>query len=154
MRKILLLVVICMAVLLSGCLKDTTCQNKTIESEDAAMQSYAAANGISATRHSSGMYYQILSQGTGPAPTSSSVLLVKYTGKLTNGTVFDSRTTSPVSLTLPQVIAGWQIGLPLIQEGGVIKLIVPSSMGYGCASVGSIPSNSILYFEIELVDVQ
>jgi len=51
------------------------------------------------------------------------------------------------------LIAGWQIGLPLIHKGGEIKLIVPSSLAYGCGN-GPLPANSILYFDIHLVDVQ
>lgn len=145
---------IAMALLSAGCLKDTTCNGKSIESQDAEMQSFASNNGITATKHPTGMYYQIMNPGSGPTPSATSTLFVKYTGKLTNGTIFDQQTSNPVSLRLEQVIPGWKIGLPLIQKGGSIKLIVPSAMGYGCSSVGPIPPNSVLYFEIELVDVQ
>jgi FKBP-type peptidyl-prolyl cis-trans isomerase FkpA len=143
-----------LSLFLTSCIKNTTCKNKTVESEDAEMQNYASANGITATKHSSGMYYQIVSPGSGPSPSFSSVLFVRYTGKLLNGSVFDSQTTTPVQFQLGQVIFGWQLGLPLIQKGGIIKLIIPSSLAYGCRSQGPIPANSILYFEIELVDVQ
>lgn len=154
MRKVILSSIVALALFSTGCLKDNECSAKTVESEDAAMQSFASANSITATKHSTGMYYQIVNPGSGPTPTLTSTLSVKYTGKLTNGTVFDQQTASPVSLTLNQVIPGWKVGLPLIQKGGVIKLIIPSAMGYGCATVGPIPPNSILYFEIELIDVQ
>lgn len=154
MRKVILSSIVALALFSTGCLKDNECSAKTVESEDAAMQSFASANSITATKHSTGMYYQIVNPGSGPTPTLTSTLSVKYTGKLTNGTVFDQQTASPVSLTLNQVIPGWKVGLPLIQKGGIIKLIIPSAMGYGCATVGPIPPNSILYFEIELIDVQ
>ncbi|MBI5372004.1 MAG: FKBP-type peptidyl-prolyl cis-trans isomerase [Sphingobacteriales bacterium] len=137
-----------------GCLKDNSCKSKTVESEKATMLSYASSNGITATEHSSGIQYQVVTAGSGPAPTLSSTVSVRYTGKLLDGTVFDSQTGTPVSFPLNQVIPGWQLGLPLIQEGGLIKLIIPSSLGYGCNGVGTIPGNSILYFEIQLVDVQ
>jgi FKBP-type peptidyl-prolyl cis-trans isomerase FkpA len=100
------------------------------------------------------MYYQIVNPGSGATPNINSILSVRYTGTLTDGTVFDSQTVNPVSFQLNQVILGWQVGLPLIQKGGVIRLIIPSSMGYGCQANGPIPANSILYFEVELVDVQ
>lgn len=116
------------------------------------MQSFATANSLSVTKHSSGMYYQIVNAGSGATPTLASSVSVKYTGKLLSGSVFESRTT-PVTLPLSQTIAGWQLGIPLIQKGGIIKLIIPSSLAYGCNAVGVIPSNSILFFEIELVDV-
>ncbi len=139
---------------ISSCLKDNSCQPKTVQSEEGAIQAYAAANGISATRHSSGLYYEILNPGSGPVPTVSSNCSVKYTGKLLDGTVFDSQTASPVSFILGQTIHGWQLGLPLIQKAGSIRLIIPSSLAYGCTGYGTIPANSILYFQIDLVDVQ
>jgi len=137
-----------------GCVKDAPCKDKTVQSEQAEIVNYAAANGISATAHSSGLYYQVTNPGSGPTPTSGSRVFIKYTGKLLNGTVFDQQTTNPVSYGLSGMIQGFQIGLPLIQKGGTIKLIVPSSLGYGCNGFGSVPPNSILYFEVELTDVQ
>jgi len=137
-----------------GCVKDAICTDKTIQSEQAEIVNYAAANGISATAHSSGLYYQITNAGSGPAPTSGSKVSIKYTGKLLNGTIFDSQTSAPVSYSLNSLIKGFQTGLPLIQKGGTIKLIVPSSLGYGCNGFGSVPGSAILYFEVELTDVQ
>lgn len=116
------------------------------------MQSYANANGITATKHSSGLFYQVTNPGTGAVPSLANTVSVTYTGKLLDGTTFESRTT-PLNLALNQVITGWQIGLQQIKKGGSIKLIIPSSMAYGCAAVGSIPPNSILYFEVNLIDV-
>jgi FKBP-type peptidyl-prolyl cis-trans isomerase FkpA len=137
-----------------GCIKDDkSCQQKTVDSEDAAMVSFATANSIIATKHSSGMYYEIENPGTGPTPVSTSILSVKYTGKLLDGTVFDQRTTTPATFSLGNVILGWQLGLPLIKKGGKINLIIPSSYGYGCSANGPIPAYSVLYFEIELIDV-
>lgn len=139
-----------------GCIKDTGCQNKSVDSERAAMQSYATTNGITATAHSSGVYYQITNPGSGAVPNSNSRVFVTYTGKLLNGTQFDAGTT-PVTgggWLLSGLISGWQIGLPLIQKGGSIKLIIPSSLAYGCQGAGTIPANSILFFDITLNDVQ
>lgn len=137
-----------------GCIKDTGCIDKTVQSEQGAIVSYASAEGIIATAHSSGLYYQITNPGSGISPTASSTVFVKYTGKLLNGTVFDTQTASPVSFILGGTISGFQIGLSLIKKGGTIKLIIPSALAYGCNGSGSIPGNSILYFEIELTDVQ
>jgi FKBP-type peptidyl-prolyl cis-trans isomerase FkpA len=141
-----------------GCIKDEGCKPKTIESEDGSMQAYATAQGISATKHSSGLYYQVVSQGTGTAASLTSRIWVKYTGKLLDGTVFDSGTTPTTpnggGWSLGSLIRGWQIGIPLIQKGGKIKLIIPSSLGYGCNAQGPIPSNAILFFDVELTDVQ
>ena len=155
MKKILIALSFFLALFAGdGCVKNAACIDKTVQSEQAAIINYAAAQGISATAHSSGLYYQITSPGSGPSPTSGSKVFIKYTGKLLNGTIFDQQTTAPVSYGLNGMIQGFQIGLPLIQKGGTIKLIVPSSLGYGCNGFGSVPGSSILYFEIELTDVQ
>lgn len=139
----------------SGCLKDDSCTPKTVQSETAAMLAYANANGITPTTHSSGMLYQILSAGAGATPTATSTVTVRYTGKFLDGRVFDSNATgNPISFGLNQVIQGWQIGIPLIKKDGVIKLIIPSSLAYGCTGYGSIPGDTPLYFEVQLIDVQ
>jgi FKBP-type peptidyl-prolyl cis-trans isomerase FkpA len=133
---------------------DGTCTQKTVQSEDGAMQTYASTNGITATRHSSGMLYQIITAGD-PAkmPTLSSTVSAKYTGRFMDGNIFDQSTTA-ISFPLSGVIAGWQLGLPLIGKGGKIKLIIPSSLAYGCTGRSSIPPYAILFFDVELTDVQ
>lgn len=136
----------------TGCEKDTSCTPKSVQSEEATMLAYASANGINATAHSSGLYYEIIDPGTGPSPTATSAVSVIYTGKLLDGTIFD-QTSTPREFSLNGLIAGWQIGIPLLKKGGFIKLITPSSLAYGCKGVGPIPGNAVLYFEITLVDV-
>jgi len=155
MKKILFaLSVVIILFAADGCIRDSVCKNKTVESEQATIVNYAATQGISATAHSSGLYYQVTNPGSGPAPVSGSQISIKYTGKLLDGTIFDDQSANPVVYALNGMIQGFQIGLKLIQKGGTIKLIVPSSLAYGCNGFGSVPGNSILYFEIELVDVQ
>ncbi|HEY8688210.1 MAG TPA: FKBP-type peptidyl-prolyl cis-trans isomerase, partial [Chitinophagaceae bacterium] len=84
---------------------------------------------------------------------------VTYAGRSTSGAVFDPTPGSGLNhrtatFTLGQVIVGWQKGLPLIRAGGMITLYIPPSLGYGSSPFGSIPANSILIFDIELIDVQ
>ena len=154
MKKIILVCFVSFSLFaVAGCFKDDGCKSKTPQSEDAAMQDYAAANSMTVIKHSTGLYYQIVNQGTGPAPTASSRISVRYTGKLLNGTIFDVATTATGMYPLSGFITGWQIGIPLINKGGTIRLIVPSLYGYGCQANGAIPANSILFFEIELVDI-
>lgn len=143
-------------LLFSGmaCLKnDNGCQNKTIQSEEAAILAYATANGIAGTTHSSGLYYQVTVPGSGPSPTANSNISVKYTGKLMDGTVFDSQTVNPATFNLGGTIPGFQIGLQLVQKGGTIKMVIPSSLAYGCSGFSTIPGNAILFFEVQLVDI-
>lgn len=140
------------------CIKESTCSPRSAASEAADIQAYALANGISASPLPSGLYYEIIDPGSGPTPTLTSTISITYEGKMLDGTVFDQRTTPNNTPTDPpwplsDLIEGWRQGLPLIQEGGHIKLIVPSSMAYGCTGYGTIPGNAILFFDIQLVDV-
>ena len=141
----------------TGCLKSSSsqsCTPATVASEEPEMTAYANTNGINAIRHSSGLYYEIISPGSGATPSATSKVFVTYTGKLLDGRTFDSETdASKTGWVLNTLIPGWQIGLPLIQKGGEIKLIVPSSLGYACGGA-PLPPNSVLYFDIQLVDVQ
>ncbi len=112
------------------------------------MISFAVNNGISYTTHQSGILYQIILSGNNNYPTISSDITVDYVGKLMNGTTFDS--SNNVTFPLNALIEGWKIGVPLIGIGGRIKLIIPSSLAYGCQGAGIVPPNSPLYFDITL----
>lgn len=140
-----------LALTLAGCSKSDKGGCKTAAENDATMQAYITANGITATKHPSGMYYQVITPGSGATPTVNSTVSVNYTGKFTNNSVFDSGSTS---FPLGGVIEGWQIGLTLIQKGGKIKLIIPPNLAYGCEDYRSIPGNSVLVFDVELLDVK
>lgn len=157
MRKLIFVWSIIVFASLS-CGKTTTsgCTPATVASESATMISYCTSNSITYTQHSSGILYQIVDPGTGTAPSLSSRIYITYTGKLFNGSVFDSQSNAALTgWTLSSLIQGWQIGLPLIKKGGHIKLVIPSSLAYSCAGSGNtIPPNTPLYFDITLVDVQ
>jgi FKBP-type peptidyl-prolyl cis-trans isomerase FkpA len=141
-----------MALAVAGCSKKDKDGGCTPEAElDAQMQAYITANGITATKDPSGMYYQIIVPGSGVTPTINSNVNVTYAGKYTNNSPFDSGTTS---FRLGEVIDGWKIGIPLIKKGGKIKLIIPPYLAYGCADYRGIPGNSILVFDVDLLDVQ
>jgi FKBP-type peptidyl-prolyl cis-trans isomerase FkpA len=128
-------------------------------SEVSALQAYLTANTITATAHPSGFFYSISAAGSTTTPGLCSTVTVKYTGSLTNGNVFDSNNVG-AQFQLGSLIAGWQKGIPLIQKGGKIKLFIPPSLGYGANPVRDgignilIPANSILVFDIELLNVQ
>jgi FKBP-type peptidyl-prolyl cis-trans isomerase FkpA len=139
----------------SGCLKNDSCKPKSVGEEAPAIQAYASQNGIVAVSHPSGLYYEILDPGTGETPTTNSTIFIRYTGKLLDGTTFDQRLDeTQTGWPLSGLIDAWKIGLPLISEGGHIRLLVPSALAYGCTNYGAIPGNSILDFEIELVSIQ
>lgn len=118
-------------------------------SEVSALEAYITAQGIVATKDSRGFYYAIDVPGGTSKPTICSTISVKYTGRLTNGTIFDS--SNGATFNLSQLIVGWQQGIPYIGKGGKIKLYLPPSLAYGSSASGTIPANSILIFDIELI---
>ncbi len=105
---------------------------------------------------SSGLQYKVLTKGTGKMPTSANNVTVHYTGKLINGTVFDSSVErgQPANFGVTQVIAGWTEALQLMHEGDKWMLVIPSDLAYGERGAGGqIPPHSTLIFEVELIKV-
>lgn len=96
--------------------------------------------------------------GTGSEATSGKKVTVNYLGTLTNGTKFDSSfdRNQPFSFNLGagEVIAGWDQGVAGMKVGGKRKLTIPPSLGYGSRDLGTIPPNSTLIFEVELLNVE
>ena len=162
--RLIVLALLTTGVLLSGCLKKTDgCPNSirvsnAPSSEEQMVLSFLTANNISASKHASNLYYEIVYQGTGATPGLCSAITVQYSGSLANGTVFDSQ--AEAGFNLGALIDGWKWGLPLIQSGGRIKLYIPPSLGYRPTDVKDqagnviIPGNSILIFDITLKNVQ
>lgn len=131
-----------------------SCKKEQFEKDEELIKQYIADNNYTASRTSTGLYYVISDTGAGSTANASSSVKINYVGYLTNGKVFDSSPEgAPPTFVLAQLIKGWQEGIPLIKEGGRIKLIVPSALGYGSNAVGSIPKNSVLVFDIDLIDV-
>ena len=107
----------------------------------------------------SGLQYKVLQEGDGKTkPTASSVVLVKYTGKLLDGTVFDSTDKNggaPADIHLDQVIKGWTEGIQLMSKGAKYRFYIPSDLAYGDQNMGgAIPGGSTLIFDVELLDVK
>lgn len=117
------------------------------------IEEYVAANQLKGQFTSSGLYYTIDEAGTGGSPSQTSIVKVEYTGYLLDGTKFDGTTAGqPIEFGLNQVISGWQEGIPKYQKGGKGKLIIPSELAYGNIAQQGIPANSILVFDVYLVD--
>lgn len=137
--------------LLPSCAKRKA--KKQAEEDDQIIQSYISDNNLNATRTESGLYIVIESQGTGAGCSGFSDVTVAYAGYFTNGAVFDQSDAQGITLNLAQVIEGWHEGIPYFKEGGIGKLLIPSALGYGPNGTGGIPPNSVLIFDIELIDV-
>ncbi|MFX3675859.1 MAG: FKBP-type peptidyl-prolyl cis-trans isomerase [bacterium] len=108
-----------------------------------------------AQKTESGLAYKIVKAGEGANPKPEDVVKVHYTGTLIDGTVFDSSRESGKELEIPlnRVIKGWTEGLQMIAPGGQIKLVIPAELGYGSAGAGTIPPESTLVFDVELIEV-
>jgi FKBP-type peptidyl-prolyl cis-trans isomerase FkpA len=154
--RYLFLFFIALTIGVSSCKKNFSVDPvKQLAIDTNLIKAYLVKNNITATHHSSGVYYKIITAGSGTtAYTLNTSVSALYTGRLLNGTIFDAATTNPISFKLGGVIQGWQIGIPLIQKGGKIRLFIPSGYGYGDLDAGKIPANSVLDFDVELVDVQ
>jgi FKBP-type peptidyl-prolyl cis-trans isomerase len=102
---------------------------------------------------SSGLQYEVIKEGTGAKPAASDMVKVHYEGKLIDGATFDNSGDTPIEFPLNQVISGWTEGLQLMSVGSKYKFYIPSELGYGADGAGPIPPNSVLIFEVELLDI-
>lgn len=109
------------------------------------------------TTADSGLQYEDVVVGQGPAAQAGDTVSVHYTGTLENGQKFDSSLDrdTPFTFTLGRgsVIAGWEEGLVGMQVGGKRKLIIPPNLGYGATGQGAIPPNATLLFDVELLSI-
>lgn len=144
---------------LSACKKSDEKDNFDHEAQakldDAQIAAYLATNNITAVKDPSGLYYQIITPGSAEKPTLSSGPYIIYVGSLmSGGTEFERHDTPYYFPKLESLIEGWKIGLPKIGKGGRIKLFIPSGLAYKnqASSDGKIPANSVLIFDITLVD--
>ena len=105
----------------------------------------------------SGLQYMVLQEGKGEHPTATSKVTVHYTGKLLDGTVFDSSVDrgEPITFGLNQVIRGWTEGLQLMTPGSKYRLFIPYNLAYGENGAGGmIPGGATLIFDVELISFE
>ncbi|HYZ49173.1 MAG TPA: FKBP-type peptidyl-prolyl cis-trans isomerase [Sphingomonas sp.] len=98
----------------------------------------------------SGLQYKVLKPGEGGHPTDADVALIKYKGTLRDGTVFDENERAP--LPVAQVVPGFSEGLKQMQKGGQYRLWIKPELGYGDRETGPIPANSLLVFDVQLLE--
>lgn len=113
----------------------------------------AKKSGIKTT--ASGLQYEIIKEGKGETPKASDTVKVNYEGKLIDGTIFDSsyERGEAVALPLTQVIVGWTEGLQLMKTGAKYRFYIPADLAYGSAGVSGIEPNSVLIFDVELLEI-
>ncbi|MBL6763347.1 MAG: FKBP-type peptidyl-prolyl cis-trans isomerase [Verrucomicrobiae bacterium] len=125
----------------------------TREANEAFLKTNARQPDIEGTEL--GLQWKILKHGTGKLPRPDSIVRVHYTGRLINGSVFDTTRDSgkPAEFKLDSVVKGWREGLLQMREGGHRLLFIPARLAYGDQAHGAIPPHSTLIFDIELLEV-
>ena len=113
----------------------------------------AQQEGVKVTE--SGLQYLVIKEGDGVKPGPNDVVTVHYTGRLIDGTVFDSSVErgEPATFAVGQVIPGWVVGLQMMSEGSAWRLFIPSNLAYGPHGTGPIQPNSTLIFDVQLIKV-
>jgi FKBP-type peptidyl-prolyl cis-trans isomerase FkpA len=153
------------SILFISCLKkdngcsysDPTASSST--AEQTTLKSYLDSIGTVATLNPHGFYYSVEMSGEGQTPGQCSQITVAYKGWLTSGVSFDQQ-SSIAFTSLGSLIDGWREGIPLIKQGGKIRLYIPPSLGYGAKGITDnsgntvVPPNSIIIFDITLITVQ
>ncbi|MBK6521681.1 MAG: FKBP-type peptidyl-prolyl cis-trans isomerase [Sphingobacteriaceae bacterium] len=143
---------IALVVSFSSCSKRKA--KKQAKEDEEIIQKYISDNKLNATATGSGLYYVMSTQGTGVNPSISSNVTVVYSGYFTDGSTFDQSTSAGISFDLSSVIKGWQEGIPYFKKGGKGMLIIPSALAYGPSGTSGVPPNSVLVFNIHLLDVK
>lgn len=136
---------------------------KQVGIDEQLIKDYLAKNNIQAQRTASGIYYKVDKAGSGAKLNTGDSISMNYTGMLLNGTKFDSNVDPQFGHVQPfwfmlgtgQVIRGWDEGIALFTKGGKGTLYIPSTLAYGQNSPGpQIPANSVLIFDVEVVDAK
>jgi len=117
------------------------------------LEQNAQQEGVKVTER--GLQYLVLKEGNGVKPGPNDAVTVHYTGRLIDGTVFDSSVErgEPATFAVGQVIPGWVEGLQLMSEGAAWRLFIPSNLAYGPHGTGPIQPNSTLIFDVQLIKV-
>jgi peptidylprolyl isomerase len=122
------------------------------------LANYLVQNNITVEPTATGLYYVMTQEGNGEKPEVGQVVKVHYTGKLLDGTVFDSSVERGEPISKPigvgQLIPGWDEGILMMSKGEKGMLYIPYYLGYGDRDMGEIPPFSNLVFEVELVDIE
>lgn len=133
--------------------KRTEMAEKNKKSGEEFLAANKTKEGVKTTQ--SGLQYRVIKEGAGAKPKATDVVKVHYTGKLIDGKEFDSsyKRKEPAKFKLDSVIKGWTEGLQLMTVGSKYELVIPSEIGYGPMGNRNIPGNSVLIFEIELIEI-
>ena len=133
-------------------------QNDAVQKNAGDAQKFMSENkskeGVKTT--ASGLQYKVMKEGSGAQPKTTDTVTVNYRGTLTDGTEFDSsyKRGQPATFPVSGVIKGWTEALQMMKVGSKYQLFIPPDLGYGANGQRAIPPNSVLIFEVELMDVK
>ena len=156
MRVLKVLILIAAVLQLSSCGSDEIISpQEQLERDIAEIDAYLESQGIDAVEDPSGLRYVVNATGTGQQATIADNVIANYEGRFFDGRVFDSQNNGRDNTPFPVggVIVGWQIMLTQMREGGDVTVYIPSGLAYGVRGSGSIPPNTNLVFDIELLEV-
>jgi FKBP-type peptidyl-prolyl cis-trans isomerase len=127
---------------------------KNLKAGEDFLAANAKKDGVKTT--ASGLQYKVIKAGTGASPKPTDTVKVHYTGKLVDGTVFDSSVErgTPATFPVKGVIPGWTEALQLMKVGDKWKLFIPAKLAYGEQGPDPIGPNSVLIFEVELLGIE
>jgi len=147
---------------LSACFVFTSCggpsEEEILEADKMVIVDYLTENGlmsdaqvVTSSGESLGLYYIIETQGNEVEAGLNDEVTCNYKGYFPNDEVFDEN--NGASFILGNTIEGWGIGIPLVGEGGTVRLFIPSYLAYGKSGRGSIPANQPIFFDVDLIKV-
>lgn len=135
----------------------SSCQTYSEEDKssfDQKIQAYIKKSKVKYEKSESGLYYYIEQEGEGDFIKYKDEVSIIYEGRLLNGQVVDgAHTKEPLTYEVSKFIAAWKEALLYVKKGGKLKLIAPPHLGYGDNELEDIPKNSILVFDLEVLDV-
>jgi FKBP-type peptidyl-prolyl cis-trans isomerase FkpA/FKBP-type peptidyl-prolyl cis-trans isomerase FklB len=123
------------------------------ETGEAFLKANSEKEGVKVTE--SGLQYRVITEGKGASPKSTDQVVVHYKGTLIDGTEFDSSYArkEPARFPVTGVIPGWVEALQMMKPGAKWELVIPSNLAYGDRGNPRIPANSVLIFEVELLEI-
>jgi len=138
------------ALLFASC---QTYSEQQIESFDKEIQKYIKKKKLDLDASPSGLYFKVTKEGEGKFINYTDSVTITYTGKLLNGRIFDY-TKTPRKFAVRELLIGWKEALLSCKKNSEVIMIIPPQLGYGDHKLDDIPQNSVLYFEMKVLDVK
>jgi FKBP-type peptidyl-prolyl cis-trans isomerase FkpA len=131
----------------------STYSEKDLNTFDKKIQEWIGQQEVGFKKTESGLYYSFEHDGSGRNIKYTDSVSVIFRGKQLNGTVFEQKKT-PMLFAVKEVIIAWKEILLMSKNGAKVQIIVPPQLGYGNHELDKIPQNTILFYEIEIVDIK